>query len=330
MPPVLAMYERALAHIGPRLAPLGLPLDVVTFDREMRFTVGGRTVAPEEVAADYVWLSTLINQDKLQEQAFDMVLRMRRVGVLQTYNAGLDHPFYRKLSAKGARICNSSAQAVAISEYVLGQVMATFQPIVEQRALQARREWKVTPYREIAGTTWLIVGFGPIGRETARKAKALGARTLVVRRSPAPSPDADRMGTLADLPSMLPEADVIVLACPLNAGTKGMADARFFGSAKHGATLVNIARGGLVDDAAMLAALDSGRLATAILDVFHEEPLPAADPLWVHPKVRVTSHTSFAGSGVRGRWDDLFIDNIQRFARGESLVNEVRPSDLAG
>ncbi|MEQ1614382.1 MAG: NAD(P)-dependent oxidoreductase, partial [Hyphomicrobiaceae bacterium] len=95
-----------------------------------------------------------------------------------------------------------------------------------------------------------------------------------------------------------------------------------------GAILVNIARGALIDDKAMLAALDGDRLATAILDVFHQEPLPTDNPLWVHPKVRLTSHTSFSGSGVRGRWDALFLDNIARFAKGEALANEVKPRDI--
>ena len=92
--------------------------------------------------------------------------------------------------------------------------------------------------------------------------------------------------------------------------------------------LVNIARGALIDDAAMLAALDQGKLATAILDVFHQEPLPAANPLWSHPRVRLTSHTSFSGSGVRNRWDSLFLDNIARFARGAPLLYEVNPRDI--
>jgi phosphoglycerate dehydrogenase-like enzyme len=119
--------------------------------------------------------------------------------------------------------------------------------------------------------------------------------------------------------------DVIVLACPLNAETRGLAGNQFFSKVKKGAILVNIARGGLIDDAALLASLDAGRLEHAVLDVFHEEPLPVANPFWTHPKVRMTSHTSFAGSGVRERWDNLFLDNIARFVRGEKLVNEVDP-----
>ena len=328
MPISVAMYDKGYEHIKDRLDALGLDISVATFDRTGTFRVAGRSVAPADMAVDYMWLNSSINADKFQEGAFALALATRSIKVLQTFNAGLDHPFYRQLSAKGTRICNSSAQAVAISEYVLGQVLAVFQPIVEQRALQARREWKITPYREIAGTHWLIVGFGPIGREIARKVKALGASTAVVRRQPATSDIVDEAGTLADAARLAARADVIVLACPLTRETRGFANERFFASVKPGATLVNIARGPLIDDAALLAALDAGRLTTAILDVFHEEPLPAANPLWAHPNVRVTGHTSFAGSGVRGRWDRLFLDNIQRYVRGEALVNEFDPRDF--
>lgn len=328
MPVTLLMYDKALARIGDRLRALNLDLEIATFDKSGRVTMAGKSLAPEEVSVDYMWLSSDMNVDGFQEGGFKAALALRSAKVLQTYNAGLDHPFYKQLSAKGTRISNSSAQAVAISEYVMGQVLAVFQPIEEQRQLQASRTWKITRYREIAGTTWLIVGYGPIGREIARRAKAFGARTMVVRRSPETSELVDQAGTLADLPKLAPLADVVVLACPLNTQTRGFADRAFFASLKPGATLVNIARGALIDDAAMIAALDEGRLATAILDVFHEEPLPSDNLLWGHPKVRLTSHTSFAGSGVRDRWDELFLENIGRYARGEALLNEFDPRDF--
>ena len=97
---------------------------------------------------------------------------------------------------------------------------------------------------------------------------------------------------------------------------------------KPGAILVNVARGPIIDDAAMMQALDDGRLAQAVLDVFHTEPLPSDDPLWSHPKVRITPHTSFAGSGGQVRWRELFLENFPRFVAGESLVTEVRPGDI--
>lgn len=328
MPITIGMYEKSHAHIGPRLDALGLDVKVHTFDRESLFTVNGAKVKPADMTLDYMWLASAINVDNFQAGAFDLCLACKSIGVLQTFNAGLDHPFYKTLSAKGTRICNSSAQAVAISEFVFGQVLAVLQPIEQQRQLQAKKDWKITPYREIAGQRWLIVGFGPIGREIAKKAKAFGASTAVVRRATVASDDADHVGTLADLSKFAAEADVVVLACPLNAQTRGVVNAGFFSKVKPGAILVNIARGAVIDDAAMLAALDKGQLLTAVLDVFREEPLPISDPIWSHPKVRMTSHTSFAGSGVRGRWDALFLDNIARFVRREKLVNEFNPADF--
>jgi phosphoglycerate dehydrogenase-like enzyme len=328
MPITLGMFETSYAHIGERLRALGLDVAVRTFGKDGMFLVDGKRVPPGEVALDYVWLSSHINADGFRDRAFDIVLDCKSIGVLQTFNAGLDHPFYRKLSAKGTRICNSSAQGVAIAEYTLGQVLAVLQPIEQQRSLQAGKQWLITPFREIWRTNWLIIGFGPIGQEIARRVKAFAATTSVVRRTPQASPLADQVGSNADLDKFLPAADVVVLACSLNDDTRGMANAKFFAALKEGAVLVNIARGGLIDDAAMLAALDAGKPATAILDVFHEEPLPTTNPLWTHPRVRLTSHTSFSGSGVRARWDQLFLDNLPRFARGETLIHEVNPKDI--
>ncbi len=328
MPVTVAIYEKALARLAPRLEPLGLDLEFRPFTSDGAYRIGGATVAPSEVDVDYIWLSPDISLEGIQATAFGLVLDTRSIGVLQTFNAGLDHPAYAKVAARGVRICNSSAQAVAISEYVVAEVLAHFPPIEQRRKLQAASEWQRTPFREIARTNWLILGFGPIGQRVAHLAKAFGATTTVVRRSPATSDTVDRAGTLADLPTYLPDADVIVIACPLNEQTRGMADERFFAAVKPGAVLVNIARGAIIDDAALTSALDSERLAAAVLDVFREEPLPSENPLWRHPKIRVTAHTSFSGSGTRARWDDLFVDNIQRFVRGEPLANEVAPSNI--
>ncbi|MGZ0187557.1 MAG: NAD(P)-dependent oxidoreductase [Alphaproteobacteria bacterium] len=253
----------------------------------------------------------------------------KSVGVLQTFNAGLDNPVYKQASDKSIRICNSSAQGVAIAEYVMAQVLSLTHPIADQRAQQARKEWKITPFRELSRTHWLIVGYGPIGQAIAERVKAFGATTAVARRTPATSALVDKAGTLADVNSLLPAADIVVLACALNNETRGFADKAFFEALKPGTILVNIARGPLIDDAAMIAALDDGRLAHAVLDVFHKEPLPADDPLWSHPNIRLTPHTSFAGDGGRDRWDQLFLNNIARFVKDEPLAHEVNPNDIA-
>ena len=307
---------------------LGIEFEMLPFNKEGQFIIDGKVTSPDEVDLDYLWFSADIAVDKIQPVAFDLALACRSVGVLQTFNAGLDAPVYKAAADKGIKINNSSAQSVAISEYVLAHVLNVFHPMGERQKLQSEKIWKITPFREIAGTHWIIIGFGPIGKATAHLAKAFGATTTVIRRSPATSEIVDRSGTLSEIGQFLGNADVIVLACPLNAQTMGFANASFFDALKPGCVLVNIARGGLVEDAAMIAALDSGQLGTAVLDVFHEEPLTTDNPLWSHPKVRVTGHTSFSGSGTHGRWDKLFFENIQRYAKNEPLLNEVDPKDL--
>jgi phosphoglycerate dehydrogenase-like enzyme len=324
----LAMYEKSYEHVGEQLDALALDINVITFDRDGVFTIDGSTVAPGDVDVDYFWLSSHVNADGFRKKAFETVLACKSVGVLQTFNAGLDDPVYKRISDRGTRICNSSAQAVAIAEYVMAHVLSLIHPIDLQREQQAKKEWKVTLFRELSRMNCLIVGFGPIGHEVAKRLKAFGATTAVVRRSPQTSELVDQAGTMADLPKFLPQADVIVLACALNDETRGFAGDAFFSAIKDGALLVNIARGALIDDAAMIQALDQGRLAHAVLDVFHTEPLPTSDPLWSHPNVRLTPHTSFGGDGGRARWDQLLLDNLSRFVDGEALMAEVNPKDI--
>lgn len=328
MTKTLALFHAAYDHIRERLDALNLDLTVWTFERDGTFTIDGARVPCEEVEVDYLWISQHINADGGRQDVFDVIQRCKRVGVLQTFNAGLDDPNYKKIADKGTTICNSSAQAVAISEFVIGQVMNVYQPFALQHDQQARREWKFTPYREIWHTHWLVIGYGPIGKALAKRLRPFETTTTVVRRSATPAGDADRTGTMADLPEFLPDADVIVIACPLKDETRGFANSNFFAKAKDGAILVNIARGPLVDDPALIDALDSSKIERAVLDVFHTEPLPADDPLWTHPKVNLTPHTSFSGSGVFTRWDQLFLDNIQRFCNDEPLEMVFDPADL--
>lgn len=322
----LAMHEKSWGAIRDRLTALDLDLDIATFTDAAAYSMNGQLIPAEEAEIDYLWLRTDVTTEGVRDAVFDNVLRAKRVGVLQTFNAGLDHPFYRALADQGTRICNSSAQGVAIAEYVFAQVMSVLHPIADQRQMQADRDWRVTPFREISQTHWLVVGHGPIGQALTRRLKAFEADVSVIRRTAAPTDHADRVGVASDLRSFLPDADVVVLACPLNDQTRGLCDSGFFAAMKPGAIIVNISRGPVINDAALIKALDTGLLSTAILDVFHTEPLPDDDPLWTHPNVRLTPHTSFAGDGGQGRWDQLFLDNIARFVADEPLGQEVDPA----
>jgi phosphoglycerate dehydrogenase-like enzyme len=328
MTATVAMYDGSYDHIGAQLNALGLDIEVITFDKEAQFNIGGKKVPASEVEADYLWFSSHLHALGATKPAFEMVTQLKRLDVLQTFNAGLDHPMYKQASDKGIRVCNSSAQGVAIAEYVMAQVMGILHPLRLQAEQQAAKAWKTTPFREISRTRWLIIGYGPIGEALATRANAFGAKIDVIRRSQTADDKIARVGMLEDAGKFAADADIIVVACSLTDTTRGFADADFFRQVKPGAVLVNIARGALIDDAALIQALDDGTVSEAALDVFHTEPLPEADPLWSHPKVRLSPHTSFAGDGGRDRWDQLFLDNIVRYVNGEPLEREVNPADI--
>jgi len=257
------------------------------------------------------------------------MLKSQRLRWVHTGAAGVDGPIWRQLVDKGAELTTGHGQAVSIAEYVLAGVLEYFQRWPERHAAQAERRWARLPFREVAGTRWLIVGFGAIGEAVAERARAFGADITGVRRSGAPHPAADRMDKLADLRALLPDADVVVLAAPLNAETQDLADAGFFGAMKRGSVLVNVGRGGLVDEAALLAALEAGAPEHALLDVFRTEPLPDDSPFWNHPKVSLTGHASAFGSGQTARNDALFLENLRRRLAGEPLLYPADPRDLS-
>jgi len=201
-------------------------------------------------------------------------------------------------------------------------------PIDSQRDAQAKKEWRRTPFREISQTRWTVVGFGSIGKLIAQRLKPFGAHLTVVRRSPAPDPLADAVIDMAGLQGVLPQSDVVVLANSLNDATKSMANDKFFAAMKEGSILINIARGALIDDAALQRGLAQNKPAHAVLDVFETEPLPADNWMWAHPKVRISGHTSNAGNGTPGRGDALFLENLRRYLAGESLLNEAHKSEV--
>lgn len=317
----LFMHKAAYERVRSRLPATGL--EIVTIDEAGACELAGKAVAAAGVAPEIVWMTGDLLRTRQMGAFFDMALQSPGVKWLQTFNTGLDDPRYRAVYDRGIRMTNSDAQAVAIAEYVMAKVSAEWYPLAVHSQAQARHEWVRATFRELSQSRWLIVGFGNIGREIARRARAFGAKVAGVRRNATPDPLVERMGTLSDLLAMLPAADVVVLAATHNRETDNLADAGFFTAMKPGAILVNIARGGLIVDAALFDGLALGAPKVAILDVFRDEPLPADSPFWSHPQIRVTAHNSASGSGTMARGDELFLENLGHYLAGEPLRNLV-------
>lgn len=323
----LLIHRGALKRVEHELTASGLKLDLIVVD-ENGVWRGDQKIEAKTAAPDIAWVSVDVFITRQMPLFFEAILSAGTTRWMQTFNAGLDLPVFKEVLAKGIRLTNSDAQAVPIAEYVVAYGLAELHPIAAHRAAQAQRKWKTVPFREISQTSWLIVGYGKIGQEVARRVKPFGARVVGVRRNTAPHEFADLVAPQSDLPKLLPEADVVVLACALNDSTRDLAGDSFFHTMKKDSILINIARGGVVDEGALLKALERNTPRVAVLDVFRQEPLPETSPFWTHPQVRVTAHTSAAGSGTIPRGDQLFLNNLKRYAEGERLINEVSANSL--
>jgi phosphoglycerate dehydrogenase-like enzyme len=171
----------------------------------------------------------------------------------------------------------------------------------------------------------LILGLGDLGRAIARVLRPFGAHVIGVRRSAEPVPEVDRTLPVSALREALPAANILIIAASLTADTRGLIGAPELALLPRGSYVVNVARGGLLDEAALIAALQSGHLAGAALDVFEREPLPPESPLWSMPNVIVTPHAAAHTEATDDRAVDLFAANLRRFLDGEPLVNRLEP-----
>ena len=264
--------------------------------------------------------------DFFPERVREFVLALRdakQLRWLHTFSAGVDNPWFQALRERGVRLTTSSgANAVPIAQTVLLYLLALSRDLARWQDAQQRRAWEPHQVVDLQGLTLGVVGLGPIGLEVARLGAALRMRVIGMRRSPRGDEPCETW-PITRFDELLPRADALVLALPLSGDTRHLLDARRIALLKRGAWLVNVGRGALVDEAALVAALQSGQLGGAGLDVFEVEPLPPGSPLWTLPNVIVTPHNSGDSPGNQVRAAEIFLDNLARFVRGEALRNEV-------
>jgi phosphoglycerate dehydrogenase-like enzyme len=237
------------------------------------------------------------------------------------YSASVGVDFYPSWVLEAPLVtCGRGVASAEIADYVIAAIYAHSKNL-DAISVHHPSEWISTPLGRIAGTTLGIIGLGAIGTEVARRALALGLRVTAARRRRLPSP-LDGVELLDTLAAVVASADHLLLALPATDATRSLIDAGILQQAKPSAHIINVARGSVLDQDALVAALDEGRLGFATLDVTEPEPLPAGHPLWQHPRVRLTPHVSSNYTAVRHVLFDKITADLDRFIRGEP------PSDI--
>jgi phosphoglycerate dehydrogenase-like enzyme len=262
----------------------------------------------------------------------DLVPQAKRLKFIQSISAGVDQYDKDLLRAKGIRLASAAGvNANAVAEHAMSLILALKRHLHTGRDNQTAKHWRGMISQisaredELGGKTLLIVGLGRIGSRLARLAKAFDLKVVGTKR------DASRGGEGADkvygndqLLELLPSADIVALTCPLTPETTNLIDAKALAAMKPSAHLVNVARGKVVDEPALISALEEKRIAAAGLDVTQVEPLPASSPLWAMPNVLITPHTAGETQRYEDGVIDLLLENLDRLWRGETaLKNQV-------
>lgn len=242
---------------------------------------------------------------------------------LQTFSAGVDSPFFIQLMERGVTLTNASgASASPIAQTTILYLLALSRDMKAWTHKQDRKEWKQHQFDELDGASLAVIGMGPIGAEVVRLAMAMNMKVEAVRRS-ARGDEPCPTFPLSQLHDVLARADWVVSALPLTPDTKGIFGASAFAAMPKGSRFINVGRGELVDEDALLAALRSGRLAGAALDVFVTEPLPAESPFWELDNVIITPHNSGSSTSTGARSERIFMDNLRAYVNGQPFQNLV-------
>lgn len=283
----------------------------------------------------------------LVAEAFDRLLvRAPHLTWVHSATSGVERALTPAALARDILVTNARGVfSRPIAEHVLLMILAVSRHLPELLELQHERTWQPLEGRELRELTVGIVGYGSLGRSVASLASAFGSRVIAMRRRPDagdarpthdPSADdgdgfpfeprLDRLVGPERLHELLAESDIVVLAAPLTPETEGLIDESAVAAMKRDAWLINVARGRLIDDKALIRALRENRIGGAALDTFRDEPLPQSSPYWELSNVILTPHTAWSSARVLDRSIDLFCDNLVRFSRGEPLRNVVDPT----
>ena len=260
--------------------------------------------------------------------------RATRLRLIQKTGAGFDRIDVASATARGIPVAvTAGANAITVAEHTVLLMLSLARGVEHQRATMARGNWRDYQHSvqtsELYQATVGIVGLGAIGTEVARRVAGFGARLIACSRTPKPDLEAELGIGRVSLPELLQQSDFVVLACPLTPETRGLIDATALAQMKRTAYLVNIARGAVIDEPALIEALRANRIAGAGLDVFAVEPVAAGNPLLSLPNVFATPHVAGLSAAALGRVWQCVADNVDRVERGERPHWVVNPEVFA-
>lgn len=262
-----------------------------------------------------------------QETLHKVLAAAPNLGWQQTPSAGVNHILTPTFLERKIILTNGAGLfAIPIAEFVLAYMLYYAKSLPLLQELQVQHLWKRAidlPFQELFEATLLIIGTGSIGQAIAERARPFGMRIWGSRRHPKPLPHFEKVVGMNEWQALLPEADYVVIATPLTAETRGLINEATLSAMRPSAYLINIARGAVVDEAALITALQDGWIAGAALDTFCTEPLPPDSPFWSLPNVFVTPHCTGTTPPVTQRTIALFLDNLARYRAGYCLRNVV-------
>ncbi len=262
----------------------------------------------------------------------DLIPHAPKLKFIQSISSGMDQYSRELLGAKGIRLASAAGvNARAVAEHAIALILAIARRLPEARDNQHEKVWRgmigdlAQREDELGGKTLLIVGMGRIGSHLAKLARAFDMKVVGIRRDPnAGANGADAIHGMGDLVKLVPEADFVALTCALTPETTGLMSAAAFAAMKPSSVFVNVARGKVADEAALIATMKAGRIWAAALDVTVDEPLPAASPLWDMPNVFITPHTAGETRAYEDNVLDILMENLDRLWRDEkTLRNQV-------
>jgi len=270
------------------------------------------------ISRDITGTSTKYVLDDYTSRYYEALLAAPRLQWVHVHSAGLDRPVFGQLQARGVVVSPSSGvNAQAVAHTALAGILALARRFPQIMRQQIRHEWRSlvtdTLPADLPGQTAIVVGWGPIGRQIGALLCALGMRLIVARHSAQPVQEAALTVSYDDVESALPQADWLVLACPLSDATNQLIGSAAFAALPPSARLVNVSRGEVVDEQALIQSLQTQRLAGAFLDVFKKEPLPADSPLWDMDHVIVSPHAAGHAAGNNQRVIELFVQMLKHW-----------------